>query len=656
MATAPLTTSTRGRVPAAGLAFFAGLTALGLIGCGAGDLALPNQGQPSELRMVRGDRQSGTIGQPLADSLVVRVLDPFGAPVAGARVSWTPETGGDVNPDTSVTSADGQAATERVLGPDLGTYVTTAAVVGTGDPPDPVVFVTTGVAARLAFVVTPPATASSGVALDPAPVLQLQDASGADLAQGGVTVTAQIAVGGGSLDGATTATSDEAGRVTFAGLALRGAPGTRTLIFAAEGFAPASANVGLGVGAPGSIATAAGDEQTAQVATPVAVRPAVVVRDADGNPLEGIPVSFKVTGGGGSISGAGPVTGSDGVAAVGGWTLGQKAGPNSLQATLSGLTVSGSPVVFSATAAPGPVSAARSGVSAAPASITASSGSSRSTITVTARDAFDNPISGLAVSLSATGDGNSLSQPTDPTGGNGATTGFFSASTPGSRQVSATIAGTAVSQAATVTVTAGAPNAGRSGAAVPNGTAGQATTVEIQLRDAQGNAVAGQPGAIAVSVSGANPKSGLPATDQGGGRYTAAYTPTKAGADQIQVKVSGTAVPGAPFASVVSAGPADAGASQAVVPACVELNQLPAPVSITAFDAFGNRVTHGGDAYQIRVNQTTPVSPTDNGDGTYAARLSLLVGVWRIDITLRGEPIKGNPFQLVVPFPFSSCR
>jgi hypothetical protein len=66
-------------------------------------------------------------------------------------------------------------------------------------------------------------------------------------------------------------------------------------------------------------------------------------------------------------------------------------------------------------------------------------------------------------------------------------------------------------------------------------------------------------------------------------------------------------------------------------------------------------VTHGGDAYQIRVNQTTPVSPTDNGDGTYAARLSLLVGVWRIDITLRGEPIKGNPFQLVVPFPFSSC-
>jgi hypothetical protein len=628
----------------------------GLAACGSGDLGLPNQGQPSAIQVVRGDRQSGTVGQALGDSLVVRVVDSFGSPVAGVEVTWTAETGGSVSPPATMTSSDGRAAAERVLGPELGTYVTTAALAGVGDAPEPAVFTTIGVAARLAFTVTPPAAATSGVPLDPAPALQLLDAAGGELAREGVVVTAQILVGDGSLDGATTAASDAAGRVAFPGLALRGTPGTRTLIFAADGFAPATATVALGVGAPGSIEAAAGDGQSAVVATAVAARPAVTVRDRVGNPLAGIPVTFTVTGGGGSLDHRTPVTGSDGVATAGNWTLGQTAGANILKATLSGLDVSGSPVVFTATGTPGPVSAGTSTVSAAPATIRASEGSSRSTITVTARDAFDNPIPGLDVALSATGDASALTQPSQPTGNDGSTTGLLSATSPGSPVVSAVIAGTAVTETAAVTVAPGTPSAAKSSATVPDGTAGQASTVEILLEDAQGNDVAGQAGAIAVSVTGANPKGAVAASDEGGGRYTASYTPTKAGTDRIRVEVSGTAVSGAPFTSAVRPGAADAGASKAVVPACVEFKKLPAPVGITAFDAFGNRVTRGGDDFQIRINQTTPVRPTDNGDGTYSARLNLLVGVWRIDITLRDKPIEGSPYQIIVPLPFSGCR
>jgi hypothetical protein len=628
----------------------------GLAACGSGDLGLPNQGQPSAIQVVRGDRQSGTVGQALGDSLVVRVVDSFGSPVAGVEVTWTAETGGSVSPPATMTSSDGRAAAERVLGPELGTYVTTAALAGVGDAPEPAVFTTIGVAARLAFTVTPPATATSGVPLDPAPALQLLDAAGSELAREGVVVTAQILVGDGSLDGATTAASDAAGRVAFPGLALRGTPGTRTLIFAADGFAPATATVALGVGAPGSIEAAAGDGQSAVVATAVAARPAVTVRDRVGNPLAGIPVTFTVTGGGGSLDHRTPVTGSDGVANAGNWTLGQTAGANILKATLSGLDVSGSPVVFTATGTPGPVSAGTSTVSAAPATIRASEGSSRSTITVTARDAFDNPIPGLDVALSATGDASALTQPSQPTGNDGSTTGLLSATSPGSPVVSAVIAGTAVTETAAVTVAPGTPSAAKSSATVPDGTAGQASTVEILLEDAQGNDVAGQAGAIAVSVTGANPKGAVAASDEGGGRYTASYTPTKAGTDRIRVEVSGTAVSGAPFTSAVRPGAADPGASKAVVPACVEFKKLPAPVGITAFDAFGNRVTRGGDDFQIRINQTTPVRPTDNGDGTYSARLNLLVGVWRIDITLRDKPIEGSPYQIIVPLPFSGCR
>jgi hypothetical protein len=629
---------------------------VGLAACGSGDLALPDQGQPSAIQVVRGDRQSGTIGQPVGDSLVVRVVDPFGAPVAGLEVTWTAETGGSVSPPSTTTSSDGHAATERVLGPELGTYVTTAALAGMGDAPEPAVFTTIGVAARLAFTVTPPATATSGVPLDPAPALQLLDAAGHALAREGVVVTAQVLVGDGGLDGTTTAASDPAGRVAFAGLALQGTPGTRTLIFAADGFAPATATIALGVGAPGSIEAAAGDGQSAVVATAVATPPAVTVRDRSGNPLAGIPVTFAITGGGGSLDHRTPVTGTDGVATAGNWTLGQTAGANTLEATLSGLNVGGSPVVFTAAGTPGPVSADKSTVTAAPATIKASEGSNRSTITVTARDRFDNPIPGLDVALSATGGGSALTQPSRPTGSDGSTIGLLSAATPGGVVVSAMIAGTAVTEGATVTVAPGVPSAARSGATVPDGTAGQPTTIEIRLRDAQGNDAVGQAAAIAVSVAGANPKGAAVTSDQGSGRYTASYTPTKAGTDRVQVQVSGTAVPGAPFSSVVRPGAADAGASRAVVPACVEFNKLPAPVGITAFDAFGNRVTRGGDEFQIRINQTTPVRPADNGDGTYSARLNLLVGVWRIDISLRDKPVGGSPFQLIVPLPFSGCR
>ena len=632
-----------------------GLLLAGLAACGGG-LSLPNEGQPSEITVVRGNRQSGTTGEPLGDSLVVRVVDRLGAPVIGAEVTWTAEVGGSVSPATSVTSSTGHAGTQRMLGTVLGTYITTAELLGIENAPEPAVFLASGVAARLALAVAPPAAAVAGVPLSPEPVLQLQDADGIDVAREGVAVTAQISSGDGTLAGTTTVASDASGLVTFTDLAIQGPPGTRVLSFTADGFASASAAVAVGVGAPAAIEAAADDAQSAPVATAVAVPPAALVRDANGNPLAGIPVTFRVTGGGGKLTGATPVTGADGVATVGGWTLGQKAGANTVAATLSGLDVSGSPVTFGATATPGAVNAGNTGVSASPPAITASTGSSRSTITVTARDAFDNPVPGATVTLSATGDGNALTQPAQPTKSDGTATGALSAAVPGDHIVSAAIGGTPIAETVTVTVSAGTPIASRSGATVPAGTAGQGTTVEIRLKDAQDNDVAGRASAISVSVTGDNPKSSLSVTDQGGGRYTAAYTPTKAGTDRVQVKVSGTAVSGSPFSSAVRTGPADAGGSAAVVPACVESSQLPARITITAFDAFGNRIAHGGDAFRIRVNEGSPITPTDKGDGNYTASLNLTVGIFRIDVTLNGAAVADSPYQLVVPFPFSGCR
>ena len=46
--------------------------------CGGGDLVLPGDGAPAAITPVVGDGQTGTVGSPLADAIVVRVTDETG--------------------------------------------------------------------------------------------------------------------------------------------------------------------------------------------------------------------------------------------------------------------------------------------------------------------------------------------------------------------------------------------------------------------------------------------------------------------------------------------------------------------------------------------------------------------------------------------------
>ena len=229
------------------------LFSLAAVGCGGGDLVLPNEGQAAKVVEIAGDAQTGTILAPAAESLVVRVVDRFDNPVSGVEVSWSPQGGGDVSPASVVTGADGRAATQRMLGAQVGSYGTTA--VATPLPESAVTFTTTAVAAKLLLVTQPGPLASSGTPFDPQPILELQDPTGAPLARAGVSVTVQIASGDGALRGTTSRGSDADGRVEFTDLAIAGPPGTRTLIFAADGYASAiSTPVSLGVGAPSAVA------------------------------------------------------------------------------------------------------------------------------------------------------------------------------------------------------------------------------------------------------------------------------------------------------------------------------------------------------------------------------------------------------------------
>lgn len=610
--------------------------------CGGGDLVLPSEGQPAELAVVHGNGQNGTIGEALGDSLVVRVTDRFGNPVRGVEVTWAAEGGGTTDPVSTMTGVDGRAATLRTLGNEPGSYTTVATVAGLADAP--VIFTNTAVAAQLALSTQPSFTATSGVPFDRQPVIQLQDPDGASIARPNVAVTVQIAAGGGTLSGVTTALSNAEGVAAFTGLAIRGSPGARTLIFAADAFASAtSAPIGVGVGGAASIALAAGDEQSATVGAAVPLAPAVVVRDADGNPVPGVPIRFTVASGQGQVTAGSPTTGDDGVAAVGGWTLGQAAGANTLRAEVPGAELSGSPVIFTATGLAGPLSVARTTVSASPTSIPASGGSGASTITVTAQDEFGNPLAGLAVVLSATGSGNNLTQPDSPTDANGVATGRLSATGLGNHVVSATVAGSAITQTTTVTVTPGAPVASNSSASAPNGTAGAATTIAIQLKDAQGNLVSGAANEVVVRVSGANTAGPLTVTDAGGGNYSATYTPVVAGNDQIVVRVGDTPLPAGPIASAVAPGPPDPGRTTAEVTRTPVFFFFRIDAVVTVQDAQGNLVGRGGDQVAVTMNGNA-ASVTDNGNGTYSASAFAGAGAVTVVITLNGGQISGSPF------------
>jgi uncharacterized repeat protein (TIGR01451 family) len=77
--------------------------------------------------------------------------------------------------------------------------------------------------------------------------------------------------------------------------------------------------------------------------------PSVRVTDAGGNPVEGVSVTFSADPDSGSLSGAVQTTGSDGIATLGGWTLGAEPGSNTLGASAAG--VAGS-LAFSASGSP----------------------------------------------------------------------------------------------------------------------------------------------------------------------------------------------------------------------------------------------------------------------------------------------------------------
>jgi hypothetical protein len=98
---------------------------------------------------------------------------------------------------------------------------------------------------------------------------------------------------------------------------------------------------------PGNIATSMSANSSISLNSPpgsaVTERPSVVVYDQTGNPMGGVTVTFTGTGGG-TVTGGSQVTNAQGVATVGGWTLGATVGSYTLVASAANVA----PVTFTA--------------------------------------------------------------------------------------------------------------------------------------------------------------------------------------------------------------------------------------------------------------------------------------------------------------------
>ena len=191
-----------------------------------------------------------------------------------------------------------------------------------------------------------PQSALVGTAVGTAPAVKVVDQNGAGMA--GVNVTFSVTAGGGSVEGGS-ATTDVNGVASVTKWTLGTTAGANSLKAQSGNLSATFTATGL-AGAASVLVKSSADSQTAVVGGAVAAPPSVTVKDANGNPVAGIQVTFMANPGNGSVTSGSQVTSATGVATVGSWTLSTTAGTNTLIAAANGVPF----VTFTATGTAGP--------------------------------------------------------------------------------------------------------------------------------------------------------------------------------------------------------------------------------------------------------------------------------------------------------------
>lgn len=296
---------------------------------------------PSSLAIAEGDGQSAIAGSPVATPPAVLVTDEFGKPVPDAPVTFRAvDGGGTVTGNPGVTDTDGLAAVGSwTLGTTAGTNNNSLRALIAGV--DSVTFTasaTVGSPALVTINAGDGQSAQVGTTVSTAPSVLVTDQH-SNAVSSGVSVQFRAQDGGGNVTG-SPALTDGTGVATAGSWELGTTAGidNNTLWAVLVGEDSALFTASATVGPPSGVAIAAGDGQSAPIGTAVPIPPAALVTDEFGNPVSDVSVSFRVVDGGGSITGSPALTGGDGIAALGSWTLGSAGdGTNTLRAVVDGV-------------------------------------------------------------------------------------------------------------------------------------------------------------------------------------------------------------------------------------------------------------------------------------------------------------------------------
>ncbi|MCA1800741.1 MAG: VCBS domain-containing protein, partial [Actinobacteria bacterium] len=230
-------------------------------------------------------------------------------------------------------------------------------------------------------------------------------------------------------------------------------------------------------------------------------------------------------------------------------------------------------------------------------------------------------------------------------------------------------------------ITAAEADAGNTTASVPDGAAGEPTTITINVQDTFDNPVSGVAGDLSVTVTGDN--SASPSVSETGttGEYTAIYTPENAGTDDISIELLGTPIQGSPFTSEVTV--SDISASVSTVSATpselvvgngstitVELrdgsnnpigglNNADFSIDVSGDASAGSISESVSGTYEFNVNNTTAqqVTVTVTAQGvtlddtptiTFVAGTASQITITSQPAeTVAGEPVAGTPAILL---------
>ncbi len=412
-------------------------------------------------------------------------------------------------------------------------------------------------AAKLQIATAPPTTFANRAVITPAPVIQLVDADDDPVSTAGVTVQVSLSAGSGSLQGTTTATTNSAGQATFNNLSIAGPIGPKSLTFTSAGLTQVvAANLTTTVGALALAQAASPTSQSALTSTNVQIPPAVLVTDADDNPIAGQAVTFAITAGGGSLTGANQVTDADGLAFVGSWTTGAAAATNTMTATVGTLPV----LTYDVSAAPAGVATEMVLFVTPPTTVAARATLGTSPV-VQLRDATHTPVttSGVPVSVALVGSGTLNGTTTVNTDGNGRATfsNLSIAGLVGVKQLQFSSPGLVGVLSGNITLTAGAATEILANSTTTqNGTVGTAVGAlpSVRVVDADGNGVQGVSVTFALTGGGGSIGGAVSNTAANGSATLGSWTlGPAAGANTVTAAGTSVSLTGAPVTFTVNA-------------------------------------------------------------------------------------------------------